>query len=77
VRRLLPSTFDETRRVPPSAVFWRFAAVDLSAAAGLPALAPAVLPAPVFRVGLIFGAIVGAILHLNLIWLVSRRFWAK
>jgi hypothetical protein len=76
-RRLLPSRFEETRRVPPSAVFWRFAAVDLSATAGLPAIAPAVLPAPVFRVGLIFGAIVGANFRLNLIWLVSRRFGAK
>jgi hypothetical protein len=76
-RRFLPSRFEKTRRVPPSAVFWRFAAVDLSAATGLPALAPSVLPAPVFRVRLIFGAIVGAIFRLNLIWLVLRCFGAK
>jgi hypothetical protein len=46
----------------PPAVFWRFAATGLLSAAGLPSFAPAVLPTPVLRVGLIFGAIVGAIL---------------
>ncbi len=60
-RRLTPSKFDETQRIFPSAVFWRFAAVDPPSAAGLPSLAPAVLPTSVLRVGLIFRAIVGAI----------------
>jgi hypothetical protein len=74
-RRLTPLRFEDTRGKFPPAVFLVFAAAGL--AAGLPSFAPVVLPTPVLRVGLIFGAIVGAILPLNLIWLVSRRFWAK
>ncbi len=48
-------------------VFWHFAAASLPSAAKLSTLAPAVLPMPVLRVGPIFGAIMGAILPLNLI----------
>jgi hypothetical protein len=71
VRRLAPSRFEETQGNLPPAVFWRFAA------AGLPsAIAPAVLPTPVLRVGPNFGAIKGAILF-YLIWLVLKGFWAK
>jgi hypothetical protein len=60
-RRFTPSKFDDTRRIFPSAVFWCFAAADPPSATGLPSRAPAVLPTPVLRVGLIFGAIVGTI----------------
>jgi hypothetical protein len=52
------------------AVFWCFAA------AGLPATAPAVPSAPLQRVRPNFGT-VGAMIHLNLIWLVHGGFWAK
>ncbi len=61
MRRFIPLKFDDTQGVSPSMVFWRFAAIDLPAATGLQSLAPAVLPVPVLRVGLIFGAVVGAI----------------
>jgi hypothetical protein len=57
-----PSEFNETRGIFPSAVFWRFAAADPPSSAGRPSLAPAVLPMPILGLGLIFGAIVGAIL---------------
>jgi hypothetical protein len=73
-RRLAPSRFEDTRGILPPAIFWHFAATHPLSAAELPSFAPAVLPTPVLRVGLIFGAILGAILPLNLIWLVSRRF---
>jgi hypothetical protein len=76
-RCLAPSRFEDTQGISPPAIFWRFAATGPLSATGLPSFAPAVLPTPVLKVGLIFGAIVGAILPLNLIWLVSRRFWAK
>jgi hypothetical protein len=70
-RRLTPSRFEETRGIFPSAVFWRFPAAGPPSTAGLPSLAPAVLPTPVLWVGLIFGAIVGAILfNLDLACLV-------
>ncbi len=61
-RCLTPSRFKETRGVSPTAVLWRFAAASPPSTARLPSLAPAVLPTPILRVGLIFGAIVGAIL---------------
>jgi hypothetical protein len=61
-RRLAPSRFEDTQGIFPPAVFWRFATTGPLSAAGLPSFAPAVLPTPILRVGLIFGAIVGAIL---------------
>ncbi len=71
-RRLTPSKFYETQRIFPSAVFWRFAGADLPSTTGLPSLPPDVLPTPVLRVGLIFGAIVGAILfELDLAFLAA------
>ncbi len=63
-RRLAPSRFKDTWGIFPPAVFWHFAATGPLSATGLPSFAPAVLPTPVLRVGLIFGAIVGAILLL-------------
>jgi hypothetical protein len=63
IRRLAPSRFAETQGICPPADFCHFAAPGPASAAGLPyALAPAVLPAPVLRVGPNFRAIVGAIL---------------
>jgi hypothetical protein len=68
-RRLAPSRFKDPRGIFPPAVFWRFAAAGPLSATGLPSFTPAVLPMPVHRVGLILGAIVGAIcLLLNIGW---------
>jgi hypothetical protein len=65
IQRLAPSRFEETQGTLPPAVFWRFAAAGPPPAAGLPsAIAPAVLPMPVLRVGPYFRAIVWAILFL-------------
>jgi hypothetical protein len=62
VRRLAPLRIEENRGNFPEAVFGRFAAAGPPSAAKLPsAIAPAVLPTPVLRVGPNFGAIVGAI----------------
>jgi hypothetical protein len=55
-RHLSPSRFEDTRGIFPPAVFWRFSATGPLSAAGLPYFAPAVLPTPVLRVGLIFRA---------------------
>jgi hypothetical protein len=77
MRRLAPSRFEDTRGIFPPTIFWRFAATGPLSAAGLPSFAPAVLPMPVLRVGLIFGAIVGAILQFYLNWLVRGCFLAK
>jgi hypothetical protein len=76
VQRLAPSRFKETQGNLPPAVFWHFSAAGPPSAAGLPsAIAPAVLPMPILRMGPTFGAIVGAILF-YLIWLVHGGFWA-
>ncbi len=50
--------------------FWHFAT------AGQPANAPVVPSAPLWRVGANFGT-VGAMMPLNLIWLVHGGYWAK
>jgi hypothetical protein len=77
VRCLALSKFEETRGNLPPAVFGHFANAGPPSPAGLPsAIAPAVLPTPVLRVGPNFGAIAGAIL-VYLIWLVHGGFWAK
>jgi hypothetical protein len=70
VQRLAPSRFEETQGNFPPAVFGHFASAGPPPTAGLPsAIAPAVLPTPVFRVVPNFGAIVGAIfLLLNIGW---------
>ena len=58
------SRFKETRGTFPPAVVGRFASAGPPPTAGLPsAIAPAVLPTPVLRVGPNFGAIVGAIFN--------------
>jgi hypothetical protein len=76
-RRLASSRFEDTRGIFPPAVFWHFAATGPLSAAGLPSFAPTVLLTPVLRVGLIFRAIMGAILPFYLNWLVRRCFLAK
>jgi hypothetical protein len=63
VQRLAPSRFKETQGTLPLAVFWHFAAAGPPSVTELPsAIAPAVFPTPVLRVGPNFGAIVGAFL---------------
>jgi hypothetical protein len=77
VQRLAPSRFEETRGNFPPAVFGCLASAGPPPPTELPsAIAPAVLPTPILRVGPNFGAIVGAIFfYLN--WLVHGCFLAK